>query len=427
MYAKTSEVNTVSKKLIVVSIVLFALVLGLSISGSAKTLRFLTMQQAGMTPEEFDSVVAEFQQKYPDIEVEANYVSYDSLHSKLVTSISGFNPAYDVVLVDDIWFPQFAKAGWLLDVTDRITPDMWSDIYPAAWPIVTYNDRQYGLPYLLDQMYFFYNEELLKKAGFTDPPSTWEELVHQAKVMKEKGLVEYPIVWSWGQIEALICTWVALLYGNDGIFFTEAGQPAFNSPEGVEVLTWMVDTLKSGISNPASITYNEEDVRNTFSQGKAAFCINWIYMYNMTNDPAESNVVGKTRIALIPAFEGAKAKSASINGSMGFAVTARSKYKEEAWELVKYLVSRDVQKRYSDHITPIWQSLAKDPELIADQPVTLPAFAAQFPYSHVRPKVPEYLEISKIVQLAIHQALAGTKSPAQALNDAVSEINRILK
>jgi len=417
----------VNRKIIVVSVVLFALVLGLSITGSAKTLRFLTMQQAGMTPEEFDSVVAEFQQKYPDIEVEANYVSYDSLHSKLVTSISGFNPAYDVVLVDDIWYPQFAKAGWLLDVTDRITPEMKSDIYPAAWPIVTYNDRQYGLPYLLDQMYFFYNEELLNKAGLTAPPSTWEELVDQAKVMKEKGLVEYPIVWPWGQIEALICTWVPLLYGNDGIFFTEGGKPAFNSSEGIEALTWMVDTLKSGLSNPASITYNEEDVRNTFSQGKAAFCINWIYMYNMTNDPAESNVVGKTRISLIPAFEGAKARSASINGSMGFAVTARSKYKEEAWELVKYLVSRDVQKKYSDHITPIWQSLAKDPELIADQPVTLPAFAEQFPYSHVRPKVPEYLEISQIVQLAIHQALAGTKSPAQALNDAVSEINKILK
>ncbi|MBO8126360.1 MAG: ABC transporter substrate-binding protein [Firmicutes bacterium] len=419
--------KTKTFQVLVVLALVLSLSMGMALSASAKTIRFLTMQQAGMTPEEFDAAIAEFEKTHPDIEVEANYVSYDSLHSKLVTSISGFNPAYDVVLVDDIWFPQFAKAGWLLDVTDRITPEMKEDIYEAAWPIVTYKGRQYGLPYLLDQMYFYYNEEMLKKAGFDAPPTTWEELVEQAKVLKEKGIVEYPIVWSWGQIEALICTWVPLLYGNGGEFFTEDGKPVFNSPEGVEALTWMVDTLKSGISNPASITYGEEDVRSTFSQGKAAFAVNWIYMYNMTNDPAESNVVGKTRISLMPAFEGSGVKSATINGSMGFAVTARSKYKEEAWELVKFLVSKQIQKKYSDHITPIWKSLAQDETLRAKQPVTLPAFDAQFPYAHVRPKVPEYLEVSKIVQLAIHKALAGEKTPQQALDDAVAEINKILK
>lgn len=414
------------KRTLIMSLVL-ALILTMTMGVGAKTIRFLTMQQAGMTPEEFDAVVEEFQETHPDVDVEANYVSYDSLHSKLVTSISGFNPAYDVVLVDDIWYPQFAKAGWLMDVTDLITPEMKEDIYPAAWPIVTYKGHQYGLPYLLDQMYFYYNEDLVKKAGFDAPPTTWEEVMAQAKVMKDKGLVEYPIVWSWGQIEALICTWVPLLYGNGGEFFTEEGKPVFNSPEGIEALTWMVDSLKAKVTNPASITYGEEDVRSTFSQGKAAFAVNWIYMYNMTNDPAESNVVGKTKISLIPSFANSGAESASINGSMGFAVTARSKYKDEAWELVKFLVSKQTQKKYSAHITPIWQSLAKDPELVAQQPVTLPAFAQQFPFAHVRPKIPEYLEVSKIVQLAIHRALTEDASPHEALDDAVIEINKILK
>ena len=73
-----------------------------------------------------------------------------------------------------------------------------------------------------------------------------------AKVMKDKGLVEYPIVWSWAQAEAAICDWVVLLYGNGGTFLDEQGQPAFNNEKGVETLTWMVQVcqrwhLESGI------------------------------------------------------------------------------------------------------------------------------------------------------------------------------------
>ena len=44
--------------------------------------------------------------------------------------------------------------------------------------------------------------DLLKQAGFDAPPATWEELLTQAKVLKDQGIVEYPIVWSWGQAGA---------------------------------------------------------------------------------------------------------------------------------------------------------------------------------------------------------------------------------
>ena len=43
--------------------------------------------------------------------------------------------------------------------------------------------------------------------------------------MKEKGIVEYPIVWSWGTDEAAICDWVTLLYGNGGSLVDEAAHP----------------------------------------------------------------------------------------------------------------------------------------------------------------------------------------------------------
>jgi multiple sugar transport system substrate-binding protein len=409
-----------------------ALVIGLALPALAAdkvVLNLLGMQQAGMTPEEMDQVVKEFEAKNPGVNIQTTYVAYDALHDKLVTSISGKSPAYDIVLVDDIWFPQFAAAGWLMDVTNKIPKEMRKDAYAASWDIVSYKGKQYGVPYLLDQMYFYYNEKLLKEAGFSAPPKTWEEMVEMAKVMKQKKIVEYPVIWSWGQIEASICNWVTLLGGNGGTFFDKNGNPKFNDEKGVATLKWMVQTLKDGISNPASTASGEEDVRSTFSQGKAAFAINWVYMYTMTNDPKESQIVGQTRMALIPAFAKSGVKSASNNGSMGFAVTARSKNRETAWKFISYLASRDVQKRYAAHVTPFWSSLAKDPDLLKDkdQAVILPMFSAQFPHAIVRPKVPYYLEASKEIQIAIQEALTGKKEPKAALDDAVAKIKKMKK
>mgnify|MGYP006281511161 CR=1 FL=1 len=399
-----------------------------ALASSAQTIRMISMKQAGWTPAEYDQIIAEFQEEYPDVEVELTLVGYDALHDKLITSISSTNPAYDVILVDDIWYAQFAEAGWLMDVTDRISSDMEDEVYDKAWEIVGYNDKLWGLPWLLDLEYFFYNEELLAEAGIENPPTTWEEVVEQSKTLKEQGIVEYPIVWSWAQIEALICDWVTLLKGNNGEFFDEDNNPQFNNEKGVETLTWMKMTLDEGISNPASISANEEEVRRIFSQGNAAFAINWVYMYELLNDPDESNIVGQTELALMPVFEDAEAagvESATITGSMGFSVTKHSPNKEMAYKLIEYMTSKDVQSRYADHVTPMYRSLIQSEEIIEKHPETFRMFDKQFPYIHSRPKVPYYTEVSRVLQSAIQSALVGDATPEEALDNAAEEVNKI--
>jgi len=286
----------------------------------------------------------------------------------------------------------------------------------------------YGMPWLLDEKYFFYNEKLLNDAGFTAPPKTWEELVDQSMVIKEKGIAEYPIVWSWGQYEAAICDWVILLYGNGGSLVDASGAPAFNNEAGVSTLNWMMQSIDDGVTNPASVSYVEEDVRNVFSQGKAVYAVNWTYMYDLVNFNAdESQVTGQIKMALMPAFAGSGVDSSSINGSMGFSVAATSPNKDAAWKYVEFLTSEDVQNRYSAHLLPIWQSsfegenLTKLESYTPANATTVPMFNEQFPYAHVRPKVPYYPEASKALQLALQEALTKQKSPEQALNDAAAK------
>jgi multiple sugar transport system substrate-binding protein len=291
------------------------------------------------------------------------------------------------------------------------------------------------MPWLVDTKYLYYNDAMLKQAGFDHPPATWEELVQMATVIKQKGIVQYPIVWSWAQKEAIICDFTAFLAGNGGHFLDDKGSPAYNDAKGVAVLQWMVKTLDDGLSNPASISDVEEDVRGVFSSGKAAFATNWLYMYDLANnDKTQSQVTGQVKITTMPVFDATAktgVKTASVDGSTGFSVVANSPNADAAWQFVQYLTSEPVQMKYSAHMTPIWStsyqgdSLKTLEGINAANPVTVPIFEQQFPFATVRPRVPYYIEGSQALQLALQEALTKQKTPQQALDEAVAKWNAL--
>ena len=97
------------------------------------------------------------------------YVGYDNVHDKIVTGMAAKPPAYDAAMIDVIWPDEFIKTGYLLDVTNRVTPEMKSGMFPASWNGVTRNGKIYGMPWLMDVKYFMYNKDMLQKAGIHCP------------------------------------------------------------------------------------------------------------------------------------------------------------------------------------------------------------------------------------------------------------------
>jgi len=394
------------------------------------TIHVLTMDQAGLKPATIDQIARDFEAKNPDIKVVMEYVGYDYVHDKIVTGMAAKPPAYDAAMIDVIWPDEFIKAGYLLDVTNRITPEMKSGIFPAAWNGVTRDGKVYGMPWLMDVKYFMYNTDILQKAGFSAPPKTWEELLDQAKAIKQKGLAEFPITWSWNQKEGVVCDYTVLLFGNGGKFLGAGNKPEFNNEKGVQVLSWMKKTIDDGLSNPSAVSSDEMAVEADFLAGKSAFALNWLFQYSDSNDASKSQVVGKIAFAPMPVFDaGAKAgiKSSSVDGSSSFAIMATTPYPDQTWKFLTYLASNEVQTKFSAEMLPIWQadfegdSLAKLKAATPTNPITVPAFLAQFPYANERPTVPYYNEGSAALQLAIQEALTGVKSPQQALDDAAAK------
>ncbi|AJY77956.1 ABC transporter substrate-binding protein [Paenibacillus beijingensis] len=378
-------------------------------AGKTVTLNTIFMKQAGYSEDAVNEATKEFMAQNPNIKVENTFVPYESLETKILTS----NGNYDVALIDAPWTPKFVKAGILQDVTDKLSDTERQDIFEGALSAVEYENKLYGMPWLNDTKYLFYNKDMLAQAGITKVPATWDEVLEASRILKEKKIVEYPLVWSWKQAEALAVDYTSISESFGGHMIKD-GQPNLNDPANINALKFMVDSLTEGLSNPNSREFLEEDVRGTFSSGKAAFALNWTYMFNLANDPKESQVAGKVGIALDPGTP--QAVSAATNGGMGLSIPKGSKHPEEAWKFIQFMASKDFQKKYAKDALPIWKSLFEDQDVIATNPDLVNVSKEQYKYLVNRPQVPWYGELSTEMQVAVSKALLGEITPDQAMN-----------
>src|ERR687898_217378 len=187
--------------------------------GGPVTLSALFMNQAAYSEDDVKNMTEQFQKQNPNIKVNLTFVAYEALHDKIVAAAPA--GTYDTVLVDVIWPAEFASKKMIVDITDRFPESERSKIVAGGLKTTEYDGRYYGVPWILDTKYFFYNKKMLGEAGVNPPPDTWGGVVEAARALKSKGVVEYPLIWSWAQAEAIICDYAQLLGAYGGQFFDE--------------------------------------------------------------------------------------------------------------------------------------------------------------------------------------------------------------
>ena len=387
----------------------------LVISGSvsaATQINALFMTQAAFSENDIRAMTSDFEKQHPDVKVNLEFVPYEALHDKIVAARGAGGNGYDVVLFDAIWPAEFSRYDLLQDVSSRIAADEREKIFPGAMNTVVYQGKTLGMPWILDTKYLYYNKAMLDKAGIKTPPASWQQVMDDAKVLKDKGIVKYPLVWSWSQAEALVCDYTTLVSGFGGSFY-QNGKLDFSTPASLKAVTLMKTSLDQGLSNPASREYLEEDVRKAFSNGDAAFALNWTYMYNMANDPKQSKVAGD--VGIVPAPGDTPDKPGAVNGSMGLGIAKASQHPEEAWQYIHYLTSQPVQDKYAKLSLPVWKASYQDPAVAKGQESLIAAADKSLNVMLSRPETADYSRLSNTLQQQLQSVLQGKATPDVAL------------
>lgn len=241
------------------------------------------------------------------IKVNYSNAPWAQYRDTMVTKFVGKAPI-DALWVSDSWLPEWADAGWIAPVNAYPELMKYNDgTDDFCVKSMQYKGKQYGLTYYSDYMAFFYDEEMLKKAGFSAPPATWEEVVQQSLKIKQMGLSQYPLMLSMARESWLVEFLTAMVYSNGGRFTGDDGMALMADPKrgAHQALQWVVDAVqKHKIVSPACVEIGELNGLKSFTSGNHAFAMLGRYRIRTLNDPAQSQIAGRVKQCLMPAGPG---------------------------------------------------------------------------------------------------------------------------
>jgi multiple sugar transport system substrate-binding protein len=374
-------------------------------------------------------LLEEFERRHPGVRVQAESLSWnsDDQHQFFVINLEGRGAAFDVMMLDVIWVAEFARAGWLLDLSPGVSPDELAPHFPSTIEPATWSGRVWAMPWLMNVGVLYYRADLLAKHRL-QPPKTWEALVDQ--IVRVRTAEHDPrldgVLWQGRQYEgltvnALEAMWAngARVFGADGVIFPEEERAA----GGLSLLRALI---VSGVSPSWVTAADEELTRRHFGDGRAIFLRNWPYAMDLFQ-AAGSPVRGRVGIAPLPGRVGGAASAASSGGAH-LGVNRRTRHPELAAALVRFLAGAQAQKAMAigGALNPTRMALYHDPDVVRAHP-DFPVVHDLMLRAHPRPVTPAYLMLSSTLQPEFSAALVGVKSPRQAIEHARLRLGYLLE
>jgi multiple sugar transport system substrate-binding protein len=341
--------------------------------------------------------------------------SPDDQRNSFIQDLQAKSGKYDVMWMDVVWTSEFAARGWLepLDKAKVGGPDL----LPPAVDTAIYDGKLYGAPFITNAGLLFYRSDLVPTA-----PTSWEELRADCAIAKQNNMDCF--AGQFNQYEGLTVNAAEAINGAGGTFLSDDGKKVtVDSPEARAGLQNLVDMFKDGEINPEAITYQEEESRRAFVEGRLMFLRNWPYVYTSAS-AADSVIKDKFSYTTLPGLTG---PGASSLGGIDLAVSAYSKNKGTAKDWIEFMQSSDSQKNVVQvqNQASVRTDLYTDPELVKVSPY-LPVLQKSLETAVPRPKTPNYNAVSLTIQENAYAALQGKKTVDQAITDMAAGLKKAI-
>ncbi len=341
------------------------------------------------------------------------------------------SPDVDIYQTDVIWAGIIAPH--VVDLNEYL-PEGYLDIFfPAMVAGQNIAGQQVAIPFFTDAAGLYYRTDLLEKYAL-EVPTTWAELEAAAATIQEgeraAGMTDfYGYVWQGNAYEGLTCDAHEWLVSETGAtFITPEGEVNVNNDAFIAALERAAGWV-GGISPEGVTTYGEEDSRNVWQSGNAAFMRNWPYAYGLGN--AEDSVInGLFDYAALPM--GAGGAPAACLGGWQIAVSKYSDNIEAAASVAAFIASYDEQKARaisSFGANPTIPALYEDQELLDANPLFArmsPILASAFP----RPSgftAARYNDASTLFFTAVHGVLTGETDAQTAVEDLELDLQDLVE
>lgn len=371
----------------------------------------------------FFDAIKRFETKNPSIAVEVTKLPTNNTEVDLKLNAAQLNDEFPDVFSSYLTFiaPRGSKGDF-----ENLKPylDSWpeaNDIMESALEMGKYKGTQYGIGFFPSPQVFCYRKDYFKEAGLDPekPPKTWDEIrTYAAKLVKKDSSGR--IIRAGYDIPALNAeVYLTTFMRQAGsVFIDEMNDvPVYTDAGGIEGLEFML-SMKS-----QSIPYDATKFDDfPFMKGNSAMSVINTAQLNKLIAP-DSPV--KDLIGFGPVTT--HAKKSAFCGYRLYTMSAKSKYKTQSWELIKFLMGKEEMLiRARDlNIPNVRKSL--ESEYIKLKPELNLTLSDYVKYGKGVSVVPWIQVSTKNIRIAYEEAYSDKKTALQALKDAETIVKKELE
>ncbi|HOM01248.1 MAG TPA: sugar ABC transporter substrate-binding protein [Acetivibrio sp.] len=404
------------------------------------TLSVWIMPNSDTADQDLLDVLKPFTDANPHITVQPTVVDWGAALTK-ITAAATSGEAPDLTQLGSTWTAAIGSMGALVDLSTEIDKSVF---VPSTLQSATIKGKSemYGMPWFTETRALFYRKDAAEKAGVN--PETdfadWDK--YKAALKKLNGIeidgqklaaLGMPGKNDWNVVHNF-SWWV---YGAGGDFVSEDSLKAtFSSDAALKGIKFYSELAVEGLMDMPSLEKNTGDIESGFKSG--AYATSFLGPWNIANmrkekDKGESDMIDKTGVTMVPA--GPEGRFAFLGGS-NISMFNSSKNKEAAFELLKYLATKECQVAYSKvtGMLPTVQAAYEDPYYESD--ALMKVFKDQLAYAKHYQSIPAWASAENYFQqglskiwdnaMGIEGAYSYDKT-VQIVKDVEGQINKLLE
>jgi ABC-type glycerol-3-phosphate transport system substrate-binding protein len=295
-----------------------------------------------------NGVVAQFHKDYPaykNTKVNVVWVPWTNNTTDWTNALASGKNAPDITELGNTETPTEASLGALANISSYV--NSWSN-KPDVVSGMLANDEQngnvYGVPWFGGVRGIWYRTDQFKAAGITSTPTTWAQLVTDAK----KLMAKYPGTYGIGAPTNYTDAIVSFIWGAGGQVATESGgkwTADLTSPQSEAGIKFYADLYLTNHLSPSKYIGQTELGNSGATSGGSNedFALGKLDMYidgPWASSEFPANAVDKSDWASfpIPSETGPNPAPAFAGGS-DLGIWATSKYKTADWDLIQVMDS----------------------------------------------------------------------------------------
>ncbi len=226
------------------------------------------------TRDTINAVIAKFEELHPNVTIENLGIPFDQVREQLITMAAGGN-APDVMQLNGNWPFELGSMGVLMDLKEIAEPEYLADNWEGGLEVGTYQGKLYAVPYAITPHGFWYNKDLMAKAGIKSVPKTMDELMIACQKIKDTLGADgvYALGVDTTKIDYSLIGFIPWMW-------TFGARPLenginFDTPQNLDAFNWLREIVVKGY-NPLGLQIKE--LRELMAKDKIVFKLDGPYL-----------------------------------------------------------------------------------------------------------------------------------------------------